>query len=512
MKPSKQPSPKGDLFLLLSIFILGFAVLVVEILGARMISPYFGSSVYVWSAQITVTLAALAAGYLAGGSWADKRPRLDVYFKEVLVSGVLLVIVPFLKKPVLSAATSLGLMGGSLVSAIVLFAPALFLMSATGPLAIRLLTADIPLLGRGVGKVYAVSTVGSVLGALMTGFFLVSSFSVKDTFFAVGLGLVLLGGAGLWLAGRPSAGGASSAAALVGLAMLLRAPAAATGGLFDKASFYGDVRVTDLGITRVMLLDGIIQGAVNQITGEGGADVLYYLESAALFPKTPRRALMIGLGAGTVPMAFEKYHGMATDVVEIDPVVAEAARACFGFAPRGRLAVEDGRAFLEHSRDLYDVIVLDAFASERAPFHLFSRESFEAVRRRLAPGGVFAINTVGHEKREAWVSVHKTLSSVFPTVRLFMTEPPPNGLANMVFIAGDGAGRTPDGSGLRLPAREALERMLAREVPPPSPDRLARASIFTDDFNPMDAVYRDIMTAWRRSAQEMAKELFNAER
>ena len=114
-----------------------------------------------------------------------------------------------------------------------------------------------------------------------------------------------------------------------------------------------------------------------------------------------KRALVIGLGAGVVPATYARHHGLTVDVVEIDPVMVRAAREAFGYRPAGDLFVEDGRAHLERSRRAYDVVVLDAFASEGAPFHLFTREFFERVRDRLAPGGVLGINTMGVQREDA---------------------------------------------------------------------------------------------------------------
>jgi len=256
------------------------AVLILEILGTRVISPYYGSSVHVWSALITVTLASLAAGYLFGGFLADKRPYGALYFAEVLVSGVFALLIPSLRIPVLSSTSPLGLGAGSLVSAALLFAPALVAMSDTGPLAIRLVTSEFPLLGRGVGKVYALSTAGGVIGALLTGFVVVPFFSVRQVIFALGLALLLLGGSGLLFVSRRR--GSGTVACLVALALapsLLKAPTVVVSQvLMNRNSFYGEIRVVDVQDNRYLFIDGIVHGYIDRVTRESPAP---WLESVS---------------------------------------------------------------------------------------------------------------------------------------------------------------------------------------------------------------------------------------
>ena len=139
--------------MLLASFLVGAIILVVEIMGTRVISPYYGASIYVWSSLIGVTLASLSAGYVLGGWAADRWPRLPGLALEMIGGALCLLLLPWMRRGVLAATTPLGLKAGALVSAALLFAPPLGLLGMTGPVAIRLVTSEVTLLGRGVGKI-----------------------------------------------------------------------------------------------------------------------------------------------------------------------------------------------------------------------------------------------------------------------------------------------------------------------------------------------------------------------
>ena len=198
--PAVDPARDGGAsagFVLGASFIVGAVTVVVEILGTRVVSPYYGTTIYVWSSLIGVTLASLAAGYSVGGWTADRWPHRRVLAGEMVGGGLWLLCVPWMRHVVLSSTTGLGLRMGSLASAAILFAPALVLLSMTGPVAIRLLTTRLTFVGRGVGTVYGFSTAGSLLGAILTGFVLIPSFSVSSVLSVAAVVLFATGAAGL---------------------------------------------------------------------------------------------------------------------------------------------------------------------------------------------------------------------------------------------------------------------------------------------------------------------------
>lgn len=221
-----------------------------------------------------------------------------------------------------------------------------------------------------------------------------------------------------------------------------------------------------------------------------------------------RKALLIGLGAGSVSESYRRHHGIVTDAVEIDPVIVEVARSHFGFVPSGRVAVEDGRTFVERTADAYDIAILDAFTSERVPFHLFTEEFFEKIRSRLLPGGFFGINTVGAPDHPGWTSIYKTLARVFGHVRVFASQSKPGELGNIIFVASNAPfPKDVDVSPLRPFAREIVKKVLSNELPSPEPEILNAMPVLTDDFNPIDDYYKDIVMRWREAIIRASKDV-----
>ena len=491
-----------EAYVLVASFLTGAIVLVVEILGTRVVSPYYGASVYVWSALIGVTLGSLTVGYLAGGWAADRWPPLAAFALETTAAALHLLLVPWLRESVLVATTALGLKTGSLVSAAVLFGPPLVLLGMTGPSAVRLVTGDFTVLGRGVGRVYGVSTFGSMLGAILTGFVLIPGFAVATLLIACAVALLGVGGAGLLLARLPLGGGAALLVAILAAVGAARGPSLPPHVRYVGNSFYGELKVIDTPVHRVLLIDGVDNGFVDRVSMEPRAPYIAAFDYLPAARPSARRALCIGLGAGGVPRAFHG-RGIATDVVEIDAEIVRLARDWLGFPTDIRVIVEDGRTYVERTDARYDFVVLDAFHAETHPVHLFTREFFARVNEVLAPGGILAINMAGiadGEGSAAWRSVHRTLAERFTQVRVFAAPTPPNAstrVTNLFVVASQEALPTPTGA-------PALAALAATEIAPPRDDA---AVVLTDDYNPVDDLHRAALVGWREAVIRNARAL-----
>lgn len=184
---------RSGIFLI--VFITGAAVMVVELLGTRMIAPFYGASLYVWSAPISVTMIALAMGYYIGGYWADRAERTGLSL-IIALAAVLILVIPWLACPILLATDPLGLRLGAFVSALILFWPSLTFLGMVSPFAIKLSTRGLSGLGSSAGSIYAVSTLGSVIGTLALSFLLFPSIGSRHIFIGVGMGLLVLATAG----------------------------------------------------------------------------------------------------------------------------------------------------------------------------------------------------------------------------------------------------------------------------------------------------------------------------
>ena len=319
---------RPDPYILAGVFATGAVTLVLEIVGTRVISPFYGSSIYCWSALITVTLVALAAGYKLGGRIADRQASLTLFARLLCWAAAAVFVIPLLRSPVLRLTTGLGIQLGALASAAILIAPALVLLSMLGPLAIRLITPKLDMVGRKAGDVYAVSTLGSVLGAALAGFVLIPKFSISQVFYGTSALLLALGAWGCRLARVKRGIPQITAAAAVALFGFWPRHIPETNVLFNKESAYGQIKVLDIvnGNKRYLLVNGTSQSVALLPTLESDSQYLHALEYLPLLRPRAKEALVIGLGAGLLSGTLERRHGLRVDTVEIDPLIVSTAR------------------------------------------------------------------------------------------------------------------------------------------------------------------------------------------
>jgi spermidine synthase len=488
-------------YLLFTAVLCGALIMVIEVMGSRVIGPFFGVGLFVWTSLITVTLLALAGGYALGGHFSDRFQRPIYLFGIILIAGVLTLLVPVIKGPVLKVCMSLGLRGGAFVSTSVLFGPALLLLGCVSPYLVKLAARELKNIGQVVGGLYALSTVGSTVGTVITGFFLVTYLGVDQIFTLTGCLLVLLAVGYFilfqqrwWTVGF-----------LILPIMLHQSPQTISRTLSDgtrvdlvhkEESYYGTVKVVDYSFNdiqyRELLIDGMVQGGIELDYYQSTYEYSYYLQfiSHMLFPEG-KKCLVIGVGLGIIPNWFEK-QGIKCDVVDINPAVVDIAKKYFRFKHSGDIFIEDARYFLNSTDRRYDFIVLDVFSGEFTPTHLLSLEAVELARDRLTSKGVLAVNIIGSTQKETYMtaSVIKTLQTAFDQVRVFpaynLTESK-DGVGNLAIMAYQGEPRALRVDQVKFQAHPKVLNMVLqninRQVKFPSG---TPAIILTDDFNPID--------------------------
>ena len=475
-------------YLYVVVLVGGAAVLAIEILGTRILGPFYGVSLFLWSALITVTLVALSIGYVIGGRWADRRPRQSRIYLLLAGAGLWTVLIPWITHPILALAEPFGLRVAVLVAAFLLFAPPLTLLGMVSPYAIRVRASGMDVVGRTAGDLYAISTIGSVAAALATGFVLIPNVGVQRLTLMTG-GL-LLGTAALgWALARKSgrARAAAVSALLIGAAGIGQIPSEqphpASGLIAIEQSPYAEIRVLDTPDGKLRLL--VIDGGTHTIARPGTWESAYpYVAlvgvSRCLVPR-PGRVLVVGVGGGSVLKDFAS-RGWQVDAVEIDPVVVKVAREHFGLLPEdGQVFTMDGRRFASSDVGPYDVVVLDAFGSSSIPFHLVTREAFGLIASRLAPGGVLAINV----ESDGWHgdvvrAVSATLRTRFAHVVALPAEAAAGDLGNVVLLASNAAIEAR--AGCDAFGRGFARRGWANRFVPDTEG----AAVLTDDLNPVD--------------------------
>ncbi len=486
-----------DWALLATVFVTGACVLIIELIGTRLLAPWFGSGIYTWSSLIAVTLAALALGYAFGGRLADRLPRPDILFNLCLAAGLWTLSIPMLARPLLPLIIQIDdIRMGVLLSSLFLYFPNLFLLGAIGPFVIRLMTRERDKAGSVSGRVFAVSTIGSLLGALGTGFILIPNVGALTIFAFCGSVLLVLAVIGNF---RPKfIGYALFLTSIVVSLMLLTSKqpdAHSTVELLDETpSYYGKIQVIRKQDQKSLLVDGIGQNYVydSDRYSTGYINFLATLPQIRGTTSPNRNALVIGLGAGQLPMLLQEL-GFNVDVVEIDSRIGTMAARHFGFdLPSAQVHYTDGRVFLQRTEKSYEYIILDAFSAEQIASHLVTLEAFETTRARLSDTGVLAINVTSTATGDDLAAMYSTLAAVFPHVRSFRPADDRT-LTSVVLLAS----RIPiqleiKETRIADPQLDDVKLFAAGEI------RNLRSDILlTDDFNPVGYQRRQVQLLWR---------------
>ena len=391
-----------------------------ELVGLRLLAPRFGASTYVWGGLLGTIMAALAIGYLLGGALADRRPRPGWVFGLLLASAAWVTADLLMAEAVLDASERLGATLGPVLATGLLLGPPMLLLGSVSPFVIRL-EGRLSSLGVTAGRVFALSTAGSLAGTFVASFWWIPSYGSRHTLRVLVAALVVLGIAGL---ARPRSRAGRGAAALVVAAFpfLVPDPPLLPGIVFAGESPYNTVFVEEQGGNRLLRLNDPRRGFHSVQLGRGmltGAyyDVLYLAPQLA----RGRRVLILGMGGGTTARAYRLFYpGARVTAVEIDPVIVRVAGEYMGLEPGPDLEVhvEDARPFLKRGGEAFDVIEVDLFAGgPYAPFYCLTVEFFQAARARLAPSGLVAMNVYAPGgDRTLTEAVVATLGKVLPTV------------------------------------------------------------------------------------------------
>jgi spermidine synthase len=474
----------------LVVFVVGMSTLGAEIAAARLMAPYFGASTIVWANTIAIVLVALSIGYWIGGRLADRHPHLRGLCLTVLIASVLLALVPFVADPFLSVSVkafddySVGAFAGSLFGVLVLVAIPVLMLGAVSPWAIRLKLERVEDSGEVAGRMYAISTVGSLVGTFMSSLLLIPLVGTQRTFLTFAAALAVVAALGL----RPR-----WALAPIGVLALLVVPV----GTIKAAD--GEGRViheadTEYQYARVLEYpDGRRQLELNE--GQAVHSTYYphtvltgdYWDGFLVAPfatgrGAPERVAMLGNGAGTTARAYGRYFpSTAVDAVEIDGELFDIGRRYFGLRDRPglRMIAEDARPFLRRTEARYDAIFIDCYRQPYIPFYLTTREFFELARDRLRPGGVIAIN-IGHP--ESSDRLEKVLSATAGEVFEHVIRDPIED-TNTVLLASTAPISAAALRSAALPAdlRPVAAGTADRLAPP-----LEGGDVYTDDHAPVE--------------------------
>ena len=506
------------------VFITGGAILALELLASRILTPYFGVSLYIWTGILSITLVSLALGYWAGGRFASDRGRplppdrlVRRFILMPAIAAFAVVAACMLYPYLFHELARLDLVIGAFIACMLLLFVPLLATSAMNPLLVALFLQQRAAHGvpadAGAGRVFFVSTIGSVAGVLITAFGLIPYLGNFAATLVIAAVLAVLPLAAIFagimpLDARKSLGVTAGVALASALGLLASADAytgrmwpATYGGQAWKLeasyrSLFGTVKVLrseardDGRFARIYFQDGLIQ---NMVSSDNKSMSLYtYALEALSYAYRPkmRSALVLGLGAGMVPMRLAG-NGVKVESVDIDPASLRAATDVFGFDPAlVRAHQADARTFLRDCKGGYDVVIVDLFHGDGVPDYLVTRDFFRDLKRCVGRDGIAVFNTFADlDHPRPYAHFLTTLRAELPFIVLYR---PDYGLANHInsfVVASDQPLGAPASVAFEhVPQRHAatLASML-RQPRPLDLQLLEHGRVITDARNAMPA-------------------------
>lgn len=464
--------------------------MVLELVGSRLLAPFVGTSIVIWTSLIGVILAALSAGYYYGGRLADKNPDVSLLSKIIFTASLLVCLIVGLKFIFFEMlrGSSLDLGTKSVVLSLLLFALPSILLGMVSPFAAKLKTTSIEKMGGTIGNLSALSTIGSITGTFLAGFYLIAAFPVTRIITGISVLLLLCS----LLIIKPLLRTILIRIVLfLGVFLLsnIIQETFSENNLLSKNTQYNNVAIYESVFykagrpVRIMSLDGKLDSAMYLDSDELVFDYTKYYRLAEALTPEMKRILVIG-GAGYSVPKYYLNQGVAVDVVEIDPELTQLAEKYFNLQPTtyNLLTIfhEDGRTFLNRSSgEQYDAIMVDAFKGYSIPFQLTTLESVRRMHALLKPKGVVLANVISSIEGEKGLflqSEYNTFKQVFPEVSLFAVNQPDNGeaLQNLMLVGS----KTNYQQNTSPEIAEYLKNKWTRPIP--------NGQILTDNYAPVD--------------------------
>lgn len=388
----------------LSAFVAGMSVMIIELSAARLMAPYFGNSLYVWTNIIGLIMVALTVGYFLGGRLADKEPRSEVYFALIFMTGLWSLVIPFFS-PILFEQITAGFSNlaltvkwGSFFAVAFLFVIPMVFLGMMVPFTVKLIIQKVNQMGKESGQISAVSTLGSLVGSFLPAFVLIPLLGTTKTFILTGLLLLFLAAFGLrkWWA---------FVVAIAGIGLFWVVPPVYTHAslIHSEDSPYATIFVTEdsKGIRRLHM-DNLLGTQSIYDPSALVPNPQYYYSYFGVLPtmiEEPETVLILGHAGGTFTRIFNAYYpDLALTGVELDPAITKVAQDYFAL---GEASVEiihtDARIYLQETEKNYDLILVDTYHGLHIPPHLATQEFFRVAAEHLNPGGILALNAASDE-------------------------------------------------------------------------------------------------------------------
>ena len=479
----------------ITVFLSGALTMMLELIAARVLSPYVGSSNLIWTTIIGIMLTSMSVGYWFGGKMADKNKENDIRMLSVflLISAIATSFIPILEVEFIDTLSQLSsnLIFVAIICATITFGIPSFLLATVSPISVKIKNSSMDHIGETSGKISSLSTIGSIFGTFFAGFILIPNLGVRNIILGCSILLWMLS---IYLFYKKD----KKYIILAIIELIIIVGLNLLGGyqfhlenpeiIKDVDSEYSRIWVTNLNVGentyKTLQVDTGLESYMNQETGEMGARYLYYYDLFEYYNKEAKDALMIGGAAYTYPMHYlKKYEDKTIDVVEIDETMTQIAEEEFGLDknnPNLGLITQDGRSYLNYNEKKYDTIFIDAFKGLNAPFELTTYEAMQRVYNSLNENGTVITNIIASLEGEDTDFIeyeYTTYKAVFDDVKLFKVNPdyPDDGKQNLILVGIRG------NADINTDKEEEYHELLSNEIKDFTSDK----PIVTDDYAPI---------------------------
>ncbi len=512
-------SSKNYLFLLS--FLEGGAVMACELIGAKLLAPFFGTSLYVWAAALALTLGGLTLGYFIGGKLSKKYVgSRNLLYWVLIIAGLLLVLMPFTSDIIMEATINMSLEGGAIASLLVFMLPPLMFMGMVSPIIINLLTQEATSAGNNAGNVYAISTLGGITVTFLMGFYIIPNFGLTMPAIISGLGLAILPLISLVMGKNKKV--VAALVLLLGAAFLSATPKDQFNDeykvLYQSEGILGQVKVVDhpsyeitpdARMGRGLIVNNTLQtyvGTDNDYQYSIWSWANYFPTAASVFPKKSK-VLLLGLGGGTLVKQLHRLE-FEVDVVEIDKRISDVSFEYFNMDRSTNVVIDDARHYVRTTDKKYDIVIFDTFLSEAVPEHLITMEGFADTKKIMNEGGMIMINFYGFidgEEGKAARSVLKTLKEAGFYTDILAT-PGEETSRNLIFLASE-VEQDFSKAKYQEPNFEPIEE-LSNYFLPQKFINLSDAKILSDRKPQLAKLYTKAAKRWKRSYNEYYRKYF----
>lgn len=391
----------------ITVFICGAIGMILELVAARVLSPYVGSSNLIWTTIIGVMLISMSIGYWLGGKKADKDPNINNLSNLILLGALITSLIPLMETILVSnfAKISDNLVLIALITSAVIFGIPSFVLATVSPFAVKLRDKEYKNLGEISGRTSSLSTIGSIFGTFLAGFFLIPTFGVRTIVLTITIVLLVLAVLLYENKNKKYFIFISIIAISIFVFQILGKVVFEKQNpdiIEDIDSEYSRIWVKQVTANntkyKTLQVENGLESYIDEETGEMGAKYLYYYDLADYYLKDFNSTLMIGGAAYTYPTHYlEKFQNKKIDVSEIDEKMTQLAVEQFNLDinnERLRIYHQDGRSFLNTTKNRYDVILIDAFKGENAPFELTTYEAMKNAKNILNDNGMVITNII----------------------------------------------------------------------------------------------------------------------